>query len=117
MWPLALEHDEELVAIVMAVVFVARAGLEHGPADDVIGAGRFLVDQELHLHVDPAVVALQAFDLRHVAQIGAVHFRRGRFSSLILAAVFLTALPSAAPNISAFDVMIVLPGGDRLRAR
>src|SRR5436190_11613461 len=34
--------------------------------------------------------------------------------SLILSAVFLNALPSAAPNISAFDVMIVLHGGRNL---
>ncbi len=66
----------------MAVALVARAGLEHGPADHVVGARRLLVDQELHLHVDPAVVALQALDLRHVAQVGAVHLRR-RASSRI----------------------------------
>ena len=71
----SLEHDEELVAIVMAVVFVPRARLEHRPADHVIGIGRFLVDQELHLHVHPAVVALEPFDLGHVAQIGAKHDR------------------------------------------
>jgi hypothetical protein len=39
----------------------------------VIGAGGFLVDQELHLHIDPAVIALEAFDLRYVAQVRAVH--------------------------------------------
>src|SRR4029079_11301287 len=38
-----------------------------------IGAGGLLVDQELHLHIDPAVAPAQALDLRHVAQIGAVH--------------------------------------------
>jgi hypothetical protein len=74
-----LEHDEELVAIVMPVAFVTRAGLQHGPADDVIGAGGFLVDQELHLHVDPAVLALEAFDLRHVLHVGAIHFRIAHF--------------------------------------
>ena len=78
---LALEHDEELVAVPVQMPLVAGAGLEHGPADDVVGAGRFLVDQELHLHVDPAVVALQAFDLRHVLDVGAEHLgaerRRG----------------------------------------
>src|SRR5579862_6003161 len=73
---LALEHDEELVAIVMAMVFMPRARLEHGPADNMIGAGGFLVDEELHLHVDPAVVAFEAFDLGYVAQVGAVHHRR-----------------------------------------
>jgi hypothetical protein len=71
--PASLDDDEELIAVVMAVALVARAGLEHGPADDVIGAGGFLVDQELHLHVDPAVVALQSFDLRHVPDVGAKH--------------------------------------------
>src|SRR5262245_120995 len=45
----ALEDDEELVAMVMAVVLVARAGPKYGPAHYVIGAGRLLVDQELHL--------------------------------------------------------------------
>src|SRR5262245_2935408 len=73
----ALDHDEELVAVVMPVPLVTRARLEHGPADDVIGARRFLVDQELHLHVDPAVLARQALDLRHVADVGAVHRRAG----------------------------------------
>src|ERR1043165_3909880 len=64
--PVALQHNEELVAIVVAVVLMARTGLQHRPADNMIGAGRFLVDQELHLHVDPAVLARQALDLRHV---------------------------------------------------
>src|SRR6516165_5433710 len=71
----ALEHDEELVAMVMAVPLVARPRLEHGPTDHMVGAGGGLVDQELHLHVDPAVLALEARDLRHVAHIGAIHFR------------------------------------------
>src|ERR1700704_5719591 len=59
----------------MTVALVARAGLEHGPADDVVGTSRLLVDQELHLHVDPAVLARQALDLWHVADVGAVHRR------------------------------------------
>src|SRR5262249_45111120 len=59
----------------MAVTLVARARLEHGPADHMIGASRFLVDQELHLHVDPAILARQALDLRHVANVGAIHRR------------------------------------------
>src|SRR5499426_3382937 len=71
----ALEHDEELVAIVMAVPLVARPWLEHGPTDHMVGAGGGLVDQELHLHVDPAVLAFEARDLRHVAHIGAIHLR------------------------------------------
>src|SRR5215831_16213066 len=71
----ALEHDEELVAIVMAVPLVARPRLEHGPTDHMVGAGGGLVDQELHLHVDPAVLAFEARDLRHVAHTGAIHFR------------------------------------------
>src|SRR5689334_483954 len=52
--PVTLEHDEELVAVMMAVVFVPGAGLEHGPADNMIGTYSFLVDEKLHLHVDPA---------------------------------------------------------------
>src|SRR5882724_9170010 len=70
---LALQYDEELVAVPVQVPLVTRARLEHSPADDVVGAGRFLVDQELHLHVDPAIVALETFDLRHVLDVGAVH--------------------------------------------
>src|SRR5262252_7616715 len=35
----ALEHDEELVAMVMAVPLVARPRLEHGPTDHMVGAG------------------------------------------------------------------------------
>src|SRR5262249_10106948 len=71
----ALEHDEELVAMVMAVPLVARPRLEHGPTDHMVGAGGGLVDQELHLHVDPAVLALEARDLGNLAHIGAIHFR------------------------------------------
>src|SRR5215469_1787026 len=72
----ALEHDEELVAMVMAVPLVARPRLEHGPTDHMVGAGGGLVDQELHLHVDPAVLALEARDLANLAHAGAIHFRR-----------------------------------------
>src|SRR5215467_14340187 len=71
----ALEHDKELVAMVMAVALVAGPRLEHGPTDHMVGAGGGLVDQELHLHVDPAVLAFEARDLRHVAHAGAIHFR------------------------------------------
>src|SRR5262245_65809313 len=35
----ALEHDEELVAIVMAVPLVPCPRPEHGPADHMVGAG------------------------------------------------------------------------------
>ena len=35
----AVEHDEELVAMVMAVPLVARPRLEHGPTDHMVGAG------------------------------------------------------------------------------
>jgi hypothetical protein len=70
---MALEHDEELVAVAVQVPLVARARLEHGPSHHMIGTGGLLVDQELHLHVDPTVLALEALDLGHVAQIGAVH--------------------------------------------
>src|SRR5262245_28837170 len=68
------EHNEELVAVAMQMSLVPRAWLEHGPADDMIGTGGLFVDQELHLHVDPAVLAHKAGNFRHVAQIGAVHF-------------------------------------------
>src|SRR5215472_14638618 len=71
----ALEHDEELVAMVMAVPLVTGPRLEHGPTDHMIGAGGGLVDQELHLHVDPAVLALEPPDLANLAHIGAIHFR------------------------------------------
>src|SRR5262245_3380685 len=74
--PVTLEHDEKLVAVMMAVVFMPGAGLEHGPADYMIGARSFLIDQKLHLHVDPAVIALEALDLWYVAQIGAIHYWR-----------------------------------------
>src|SRR5215831_14077230 len=69
----AFDHDEELVAVMVPVALVARARFEHGPADDVVRSRRFLVDQELHLHVDPAVLARQALDLGYVADVGAVH--------------------------------------------
>src|SRR5262245_64260622 len=42
-----LEDDEELVAIVVAVPLVPGPGLEHRPADHMVGAGRWFVDQEL----------------------------------------------------------------------
>src|SRR5512147_2192651 len=42
--PVTLEHDEELVAVTMAVVFVPGAGLEHGPAHNMIGTRGLLVD-------------------------------------------------------------------------
>src|ERR1700730_3226339 len=70
-----LEHDEELVAMVMTVPRGPRPGLEHGPTDHMVGAGGGLVDQELHLHVDPAVLALEPPDLANLTHIGAVHFR------------------------------------------
>src|SRR5258708_20025444 len=71
----ALEHDEELGAMVMAVPLMARPRLEHGPTDHMVGAGGGLVDQELHLHVDPAVLALEPPDLANLTHVGAVHFR------------------------------------------
>jgi len=61
--------------MVMAVPLVARPRLEHGPTDHMVGAGGGLVDQELHLHIDPAVLALEARDLANLAHIGAIHFR------------------------------------------
>jgi hypothetical protein len=70
---LAFEHDEKLVAILLAMVYMPRTWLKHGPANHVIGAGGFLIDQELHLHIDPAVIALEAIDLRYVAQVRAIH--------------------------------------------
>src|SRR5215813_3146983 len=71
----ALEHDKKLVAMVMAVPLVTGPRLEHGPTDHMVGAGGGLVDQELHLHVDPAVLALEPPDLANLTHIGAVHFR------------------------------------------
>src|SRR3981189_2605712 len=69
------------------VVLVPRPGLEHGPAHDVIGARRLFVDQELDLHVDPAVVAAQTLHRRNVAQVGAVH--RGRWLAAWCVALLL----------------------------
>src|SRR6266496_1053555 len=43
---MAFDDDEEFIAVVMPMVFVTRARLEHGPTDDMIGARRLLVDQE-----------------------------------------------------------------------
>src|SRR5262245_59635408 len=62
---LALEDNEKPVAIAMPMVLVPRAWFEHGPTDNMVGTCRFLVDQELHLHVNPAVLALEALYLRH----------------------------------------------------
>src|SRR5262249_40588875 len=83
----AFEHDEELVAVAMPMPLVACARLKHGPSHHMIGTGGFFVDQELDLHVDPAVLALEARDLGNIAEIGAIHFcrcswpaRRARFS-------------------------------------
>ncbi|MGC1883837.1 MAG: hypothetical protein WA703_21915, partial [Pseudolabrys sp.] len=68
----------------------------NGPANHVIGAGGFLIDQELHLHIDPAVIALEAIDLRYVAQVCAIH--DGRCSPFFhSAAALFTAFASAAP--------------------
>jgi hypothetical protein len=58
---------------VVAMVYMPRTWLKHGPANHVIGTGGFLVDQKLHLHIDPAVIALEAINLRYIAQICAVH--------------------------------------------
>src|SRR5712671_582145 len=64
-----------VVGIEMAVPLVTGPRLEHGPPDHMVGAGGGLVDQELHLHVDPAVLALEPPDLANLTHIGAVHFR------------------------------------------
>src|SRR5262245_29226913 len=37
---LALEHDEKLVAITVAMGYMPRTGLKHGPANYVICTGR-----------------------------------------------------------------------------
>src|SRR5262249_61400395 len=71
----ALEHDEELVAMVMAVPLVARPRLEHGPTDHMVGAGGGLVDQELHLHIHPTVLALEAPDPANLPPFCAIPFR------------------------------------------
>src|ERR1043166_725517 len=46
---LALDDDEELVAVAMQVPLVAGAGLEHGPADEAVCARRLLVGPATHL--------------------------------------------------------------------
>src|SRR5262245_65385722 len=43
-----LEHDEELVAIVVAVPLVPCPRPEHGPGDHMVGAGGSVGDSELH---------------------------------------------------------------------
>src|SRR5262249_11309337 len=62
-------------AIAMPVTFVPRPRLEHGPTDHMIRPRRSLVDQELHLHIDPAVLALETGDLGHRVHVGAIHLR------------------------------------------
>src|SRR5262245_48673352 len=42
-----LEHDEELVAIVVAVTLVSRPGLEHRPGDHTVDTGSCFVTLEL----------------------------------------------------------------------
>src|SRR5262249_5992548 len=75
---LALEHNEELVAVAVQVPLMAGPGLEHRPPNDIVGAGGFLGDQKLDLHVDPTVVALEALHKRNVLAVGAKHL--GHFS-------------------------------------
>ncbi len=66
----ALEDDEELVGVAMEMPVVAGARRQHGPAEqEVVGAGLCLVDEELHLHVDPALVAAQPADEGNLRQI------------------------------------------------
>ena len=65
--PLAGHDDEELVAVGVRVALVAGAGAEDGAADDeLVGAGGAGVDQELDVHVDPAVVDAEPLLERHV---------------------------------------------------
>jgi hypothetical protein len=69
----ARHDDEELVAVRVGVLFVPRAGREHGAADDqLVRPGRARVDQELHLHVDPPLVLAQALLERDVPDRRAV---------------------------------------------
>src|SRR5262245_19252411 len=91
--------------------YMPHTGLKHGPANHMVGTGRFLVNQKLHLHIDPAVIALEAINLRYIAQVCAVHNWR-LLAFFHSAAALFTALASAAPIFSP-DVMIALPNGDR----
>src|SRR5215218_2524617 len=69
----AADHDQELVAVRVPVAVVARTGREHGPAHhEARRPGRPLVDQELHLHVDPALVLAQPLLERDVADRGPI---------------------------------------------
>jgi hypothetical protein len=71
----ALDDDKEFVAIRMAMLVVARARRQNGPADEeFVRAGGFLVDEKLHLHVDPAVFFGEAADFGDIAKIGAIRF-------------------------------------------
>src|SRR4051794_14536961 len=56
----AAQDDEELVGVWMTVALVPGAGRQQRPADDERNRPRRArVDQELHLHVDPALVLAQ----------------------------------------------------------
>ncbi len=69
---MSLEDDEELVGVGMAVAVVASTRRQDGPAhQEIVGSGG-VIDQELDLHIDPAVVGPQAALDRYVAEVGAI---------------------------------------------
>jgi hypothetical protein len=64
--------------VVVQVAVVPGARRQHGLADDeVVGAAALGADEELDLHVDPALLPLQAGLERHVLDAGAVHLLAG----------------------------------------
>jgi hypothetical protein len=53
---MALEHQQEFIGVKVAMPVVPGTGRKNSPAkDQLIRVGRFLVNQELDLHVDPAI--------------------------------------------------------------
>lgn len=59
------------------MLVVTRAWRKHRPPNQKLGGARsFLIDQKLHLHVDPALVLRQAANVGYVAEIYALrlHF-------------------------------------------
>src|SRR5260370_467226 len=73
----SFDHHEKFIHVGMTMFVMARAGRENGPADEKsVRASGFLIDEELHLHVDPPFVARQPADFGDIAEIVAVgpHF-------------------------------------------
>src|SRR5262249_51932100 len=98
----------------MSMPLVPCSRLEHGPTDHMVSTGGRLVDQELHLHVDPAVLALEPCDGRHVLQVGAIHFRaaRRRPRGSLWFGFSLGLVHDRSPPSPTFADWFVFAGGD-----